>query len=74
MQLAPLKIFHDLLFGTKDVYAIDQDLEVQLKAARKHLPAFFGRRVAKSLGETLERDVPLTNLVTSLATDGNMDG
>ena len=64
---APLKIFHDLLFGTKDVYVIDQDMERQIKSAREHLPALFGRRVAKSLGETLERDVPLTGLVASLA-------
>ena len=63
----PLKVFHDLLFGTKDVYVIDQDLERQLKSAREHLPAFFGRRVAKSLGETLESEVPLTSLVASLS-------
>ena len=30
----PLKVFHDLLFGTKDVYVIDQDMERQIKSAR----------------------------------------
>ena len=67
VRLEPLKIFHDLLLGTKDVYVIDQDLEKQIKSARRHLPAFLGRRIAKSLGEVLERDVPLDGLVACFA-------
>ena len=67
MRLAPLKVFHDLLLGEKDVYQIDKDLESMVAELKRELPAFWGRRVAKTQGLVLPADAPLKELAAVMA-------
>ena len=66
-RLAPLKVFHDVLLGTKDVYQVDKELEDAVTELRRNLPAFWGRRVAKALGVVLREDVYLAPLSEAMA-------
>ena len=61
-RLAPLKLFADMLLGTKDVYTLDKELDGAVTEMRRVLPSFWGRRVCKALGITLRQDVPLKEL------------
>ena len=66
-RLAPLKVLHDALFGTKDVYQMDKELDGPITELRRSLPKFWGRRVAKALKVQLRADVPLEELAKAMA-------
>ena len=66
-RLAPLKVYHDMLYGTKDVYLIDKELDSDIAELRRALPNFWGRRAAKALGVQLQFDIPLTGLAEAMA-------
>ena len=48
-RLTPLKVFHDMMLGSADVYLVDKELEAALEVLRRGLAEFWGRRVAKHL-------------------------
>ena len=66
-KLAPLKVAHDLLFGSKDIYNVDKDLDAGVTELRRGLPLFWGRRVAKALNVKLVADQPLDGLAKAMA-------
>ena len=66
-RLSPLKVLHDVLFGVKDVYQVDKELESAITELRRNLPKFWGRRVAKALKVQLRADVPLDGLAKAMA-------
>ena len=66
-RLAPMKVFHDVLFSAKDVYQVDKELEGAVTELRRNLPKFWGRRAAKALKVQLRADVPLEGLAKAMA-------
>lgn len=66
-RLAPLKVFHDLLLGSKDIYMVDKELESCIPELKRSLPAFWARRAAKALGITLPGVLHLPLLADAMA-------
>ena len=66
-KLAPLKVAHDMLLGSKDIYLIDKDLDAGVTELRRGLALFWGRRAAKALNVKLVADQPLDGLAKVMA-------
>ena len=66
-RLAPLKVAHDMLFGNKDLYLVDKELDAEVTELRRGLARFWGRRAAKALNVQLVSDQPLDGLAKAMA-------